>query len=250
MPAAIGGGEDWFSLYKEYWRHAVEERFNAYRRRRRRRELQEEFRSFFKGAIPQALSDAGSGSDVEEALPVGIPVKGAFCLSFLRSFHAAAFVPELNLVLRPILIDGDFSKQETLDDFTDAYERISRIDEGIRRFERDISGEGELGRRYAAARMDLSSLSVKRHKIQLVEDEADDEARRIIDQAGAAIRLMAQLLGGLLDNSPDGKFGALANFADLAGKTDAFADGVENAITKLNQALELMDKINAMEAGH
>jgi hypothetical protein len=244
VPKMISGGEDWFSLYKEYWRHTVEEQFNDYVRNHYRRELTAEFADFFEGA--KALPIAGAES---EDNPSGIPFKGAFCLAFLRTFHAALFLPRLNLVLRPILIDGDFFKKENFAEFSESYDTLFKADAVIRRFEGDISNAGNLGKQYAAAKLDMSSLSVKRHKIQLVENEAADEAKQIIDKIRDALMLMIKVLGGILTKSPDGKYDTLANLADMSGKTDTFAVGVNTAIKTLTKTRELIDKINLMEGG-
>ncbi|MDR2741260.1 MAG: DUF5312 domain-containing protein [Treponema sp.] len=244
LPKVISGGEDWFSMYKEYWKHTVEEQFNEYTRNHHRRELIECFHDFFNGVELQVLS--GAKSDIN---PGGLPFKGAFCLSFLRTFHSVLFVSKLNLVLRPILIDGDFFKKENFTEFNDAYNEIFKVDETIRRFERDISSEGDLGKRYATAKMDMSSLSVKRHKVQLVEDEASDEANKIIGRIRDALELMVKVLKGILTKEPEGKFDTLINLADMSGKTDVFAGGVINTIETLTKAMALMDKITTMEAG-
>jgi hypothetical protein len=244
VPKMISGGEDWFSLYKDHWRHTVEEQFNDYIRNHHRRELMAEFANFFGGEELRPLSEAES-----EDNPSGFPFKGAFCLAFLRTFHSALFLPRLNLVLRPILIDGDFFKKENFAEFSESYDALFKADALIRRFEGDISTAGNLGKQHAAAKLDMSSLSVKRHKIQLVENEASDEAKKIIDRMRDAITLMIKVLNGILTKSPDGKFDTLANLADMSGKTDTFAAGVSNAIRTLKKTLELMDKINLMEAG-
>jgi hypothetical protein len=244
VPKAISGGEDWFSMYKDHWRHAVEEQFNDYIRTHHRRELMEEFADFFGGAELRPISGAES-----EDNPSGIPFKGAFCLAFLRTFHSALFLPRLNLVLRPILIDGDFFKKENFAEFSESYDALFKAEARIRRFEGDISGAGNLGKQYAAAKMDMSSLSVKRHKIQLVENEAAEEAKEIIDRIREALMLLTKVLGGILTKSPDGKYDTLANLADMSGKTDTFTAGVSGAIKTLTKTLDLMDKINLMEAG-
>jgi hypothetical protein len=147
------------------------------------------------------------------------------------------------------LIDGEFFKKENFTEFTESYNELFKTDELIRRFEGDISSAGNLGKQYATAKTDMSSLSVKRHKIQLVENEASDEAKKIIDRLRDAITLMTKLLGGILTKAPDGKFDTLSNLADMSGKTDTFATSVSATITTLTKTLDLMDKINAMEAG-
>jgi hypothetical protein len=241
LPKPVSGGEDWFSLYKEYWKYTVEERFNDYIRRKRRQELREDLQVFFNGAELQPFTGAGTAP--------GILRKGDFCLSFLWTFHSVLFLPELNPVLFPILTEGKFFKAENRAEFTGAYNELFTIDERIRHFEGEISSGGELGKRYAAAQMDRSSLLMKRHTARLVEEDAADEAAKIARRIRDAMGLMTKVLGGILAKSPDGKYDTLTNRADMAGKTTAFTSGVSTAIIKLTGALELMDKIAALEAG-
>jgi hypothetical protein len=224
LPWPVSGGEDWFSLYKDYWKHTVKEQFNAYIDKRRREELMEDFRGFFKGEEPLAATMAAfTGAEPKE----GFHLKGAFCLAFLRAFHSLLFLPELEPVLRPLLSDGKLLKKESRAELTVAYDELSRIDEKISRLEGDISDAGELGKRYAATQMDTSSLSVKRHKVQLVENEAADKAAKISGRIRDSLVSMVWVLGGILTESP----------------------GVGTTITTLTKALELMDKITAIEAG-
>jgi hypothetical protein len=217
LPKPVSGGEDWFSLYKEYWKYTVEKQFNDFTRKRRQEELMKDFRDFFKGAEPH-LTDA---AEPETPAPEGLHLTGAFCFSFLRAFHSAVFLRELDPVLRPIL-------KENSVEFTGAYHELFKIDERISRLEEDISSEGELGKRYAAAQMTMSSLSVKRYKIQLVENEAADEAAKIIDRIKDSLTSMIKILGG---------------------KTDALAGGFSTPVKTLTRTLELIDKITIMEAG-
>ncbi|GHV78770.1 hypothetical protein AGMMS49944_05610 [Spirochaetia bacterium] len=217
LPKPVSGGEDWFSLYKEYWKHTVEEQFNVYLYKRRKEELMADFRDFFKSAKLQAVNAAAITEPKE-----GIPLQGAFGLSFLKAFHSAVFLPDLDPVLRPLL-------KESRAEFSEAYNTLFKIDTHISRFKGDVSDTGELGKRYAAALMDMSSLSVKRHKLQLVENEAADEAAKISGHIRNSLISMVRVLGGILTESPD--------------------DSVSIAIKTLTRTLELMDKITVMEAG-
>ncbi|GHV25955.1 hypothetical protein AGMMS4952_04980 [Spirochaetia bacterium] len=230
LPNPVSGGEDWFSLYKEYWKYAVEKQFNDFIRKRRLRELMKDFQDFFKtevlAGVPELEAPVPGWPAAETPASAKLPLKGAFCFAFLRAFHSTMFLRELEPALRPLLIAGKFAKRET-DEFTGAYQELSGINESIRALEGDFSTEGELGKRYAAAQTDMSSLSVKRYKLQLVENEAAEEEAKIINRIRDSLIRMVRILGGILPEFP----------------------GVNIPIKTLTRALELMDKIAIMEDG-
>jgi hypothetical protein len=243
-PKIVSGGEDWFFLYKDQWRHTVEERFVEYIRNRRHQVLLESFSLFFNGAELRPLKDTAS-----ETNPDGFPINGALGLSFLLTFLQMIFLPKLSPVFQPIFIHEEFYKKEKLVVFTESYKGFLTLEERIKRYEEDISEEGSLGRRYAAAKMEMSSLSVRRRKIQIVMEEASDGARQIISQSQNHMKIMVNILNGILSKPPDEKYKALSNLTEQAGKGDAFTKGLADAIRKLTGALELIDAIDAMEMG-
>jgi truncated hemoglobin YjbI len=246
-PKVISGGEDWFFLYKDQWRHTVEERLVEYIRKRRHQVLLESFFLFFNGTELRPLKDAAS-----EANPDGFPINGALGLSFLLTFLQVIFLPKLSPVFQPILSHKELYKKENLTEFTENYEGFLKLEERINRYEEDISEEGDLGRRYAAAKMEMSSLSVRRRKIQVVVEEASDGAQQIISQARNHMKVMVNILtilNGIHSNPPEEKYKALLNLMEQTEKGDVFAKGIADAIRKLTEALELMNAINLMEMG-
>jgi hypothetical protein len=242
-PHEISGGEDWFVIYHEYWKHRIEASFADYLSGRRRRELFETFRYFFKGANLKLLGNAAS-----EANPNGIPLKGAFDLSFLLTFYTAVFMPDINPVLRPILIDGEFVQKENRMEFDESYNDLIRLEDDIRKFEMKISPSGEYGMRYEQARQDMASLPVKRRKIQLAVEEASSEAAKIVESARRASRSMIGLLGGIANTGAAAKYESLANIHKLAGKGAGFANSLTGVVQKLQKVIQILDNIDAIDA--
>jgi len=240
----ISGGEDWYAIFKEHWKHQVEENFLTFTRTRHQRDLQNAFRYFFKGTSLKTLEHINS-----EQNPVGIKVRGSFCLSFLLTFYSVVLMGELNKFLRPILLDGEFIKKDNRTEFTESYNTLIKVEDRIKIFDQNLSAEGDYGKRYLQAKNDMSSLPVKRRKTQLVLEEAHNEAERIIDQTRDALDTMILVLGGIIKKTDDEKYDTLGNLSVIAGRGNTFLEGIAETIVQLTKTVQLMDDIDKMEAG-
>jgi hypothetical protein len=243
-PKAIGGGEDWFVVYREYWKRHVELRYAEYMRERRHRELNNSFKYFLKGTNLKIL-----GNVVSESNPNGLPVGRAFSLAFLLTFYSVVFMGDINKVIRIILLDGEFYKRENRTEFTESYNELIKLEDTIKKFEENISPSGDLGKRFVQARNDMSSLPVKRRKVQMVVEEASAEADRIVERCRGAFHSLINILNGIIKPDSAGKYDTLANLSALSGKGTTFVNGIAESIQKFQKALQLLDDIDAMEAG-
>lgn len=239
MPQTITGGEDWFAVYRDYWKKQVDERYTHFIHEKHRRELVEELREFFKGNSIKNLQYATDGINKE-----GIPVRGTFSLAFLLTFYSVLFVEEINKVLKPILIDGEFYKKENRAEFTEAYNELLKLGDTIRSFDQKLSPTGDLGKRYDMARQEITALSIKRRKIQTVEMEASEEAAEIIDRAGKAIKSLVAVLGGIIKGEAGGRYDSLVNLGSLAGRNGSYLTVLKHVQEKLERALRLLTDIS------
>jgi hypothetical protein len=242
-PKAVGGGEDWFVVYRDYWKRRIEAQFAEYMRLRRHRDLTNSFRYFLKGTNLKVLSNV-----VSDSSPDGMPIKKAFALSFLLTFYSVVFMGDINKTVRPILIDGEFYKRENRTEFTEAYNELIKLEDVIHKFEAEISPGGDYGKRYYQARSDMSSLQIKRRKIQLVMEDANRDAERIVERVQEAIQTMINVLNGIIKKDPNGKYDTLGNLSHLAGRGASLINGVIDAIQKLQKTLQLLDDIDTMES--
>jgi hypothetical protein len=242
-PQNIGGGEDWFAVYREHWKMQVDEQFTGFIRTRRQRDLQNSFKYFLKGTNLKFLDNVYSDSN-----PLGISVKGSYGLSFLQTFYSVVFMGEINKIIRPILIDGEFHKRENRAEFTESYNNLIKLDDLIKRFDRDISPAGDYGKRYAQAKADMSSLPVKRRKVQIVLEDAAKDSTKILNQTREAMQGMVRILGGITGKIKDESYDTLSNLSHM-GKGTSFVEALGECIEQLNKALKLLEEIDAMEAG-
>ena len=243
-PHELSGGEDWYAVYRDYWKRRTESLFAEYLRRHRQKELIESFRTFLKGKELKAV-----GNVQTESNPDGMPLKGAFALSFLLTFYSVVFMPEINMVLRSILIDGDFRKRENRNEFAEAYNNLVKLEDEIKQFAANISSTGDYYARYLQAKMDMSSPPVKRRKIQIVLEETEEDISRIIGHTRNASQSVINILTGILGKDTKEKYFPLRNLSEVMGKNSQLNIGINDVIQKFQFVLKILDDIDIMESG-
>jgi hypothetical protein len=242
-PRQISGGEDWFTVYRDYWRRFISDQYTAYLEERRREELRETYRNFFSGAQPLRLLNATAGENT-----AGFPLGAVLSLSFLLNFHKLVFVPEINSFLLPITAKGEFIDKENRSVFTGSCNDLAKLGNDIHNFDGKIGPGGAYGERYAQARQDMSSLPIKRRKIQLIFEEAEKEAQQIIVRARLAIENLARLIPGILGEEPGGQNSSLSNLPLLELKIPDFPVKLREAGERLKESLKILDNVAVMEA--
>jgi hypothetical protein len=243
-PKVISGGEDWFALYREHWKRHLDSVFFAYFGNRRRRELQKAFTDFFGDTELRFLENVES-----ETNPGGLPVVRTDSLSFLLTFHSGIFMTDLNPFLRTVLIDGEFRKKENKLEYTENYNELIKLDDVIGQFDRNLSPRGDWGKRYAQTRNEISALTVKRRKLQIIQEEIDEQANAIVDRSVLAINGMVKVLNGITGQESEGKYDTLSNLSQLSDKGSKFTDALKNAALKFGEAVKILKGIARLEAG-
>jgi hypothetical protein len=243
-PKEISGGEDWFVVYRDYWRRSIETLCAEYGRERRRAELHNSFKRLLQGAPLVPLAYAKS-----EQSPQGIPVKGALVLSFLLAFYNEVFLPAINKTLKTVLLDGEFQKYENRVEFAESYSVLIKYRDDIGKFEQEIAPAGDYGKRYALAQQEMSAPSVKRRKVQLVLEDINDDSEKIISSLRAASTNMGAILGGLIGQSTNANYGVLSNLSNMAGKNSEFIAGIKEAIKLFLELTAILDGADTFEEG-
>jgi hypothetical protein len=184
---------------------------------------------------------------VSEFNPKGIPAPEAFALSFLLTLHDALLVKEMNIYLRPILIDGEFFKKENRSEFTGAYNDIMKLDEDITQFDAKLAPGGEYGTHYNEAREEISALSIKQRKMRQVLDDISREANGIIIRSRDAMTAIVNILNGILKKEAGSKYDTLINLDKITGKNpEVFIEGMNESIKQFVRALQILREIDTL----
>jgi len=237
-PAAISGGEDWFAVYREYWKRRVETAFDEYIDERRRRELAREISLMLKGADIKFLENLYSESN-----PDGMPVNGGTSLSFLSHFYQDVFSAGIAKIIGPLFLDGVFYRAENRVEFSESYNDLVRLSDKIQAFDAKISSFGEYGRRYYQAREDADRGGAKRQHMQKAVEDASAEAAAITASARKASLSMFNILDGILNHN------ILANLHLFTGKGSRFIKDIETTARQFQDVNKILDDIDRIENG-
>ena len=240
-PKDMGGGEDWFVIYRDYWKRQIDEKFNTYIRKRRYENLIETFNAFFKSTSLSLLENAESPQN-----PEGFPIPNVYSLSCLKTFFQMTFIEDMNQYLSVILLEGIFFRKEKQSLFTESYNNILKVGEVIQHFESKIAPGGDYGKSYFInTGKEASSISIKQRRSQAVLAEAVEEAEQIVSNTRKAVLNMTGILREIIDSKID----APVNLSYVSSRMPGFIKGLTSSTVHLQQFMQLLDTINTIEDG-
>jgi hypothetical protein len=245
-PRPISGGEDWYAVYRDYWRRYINGRCAAYVKDRQYRELRESYKKLFPKAEPLDLAHLENAAS--EKGGDGFPLGLAQSLSFLLNFYTLVFMPDMNAGLLLLVADGEFTTKEGRLEFTGGYNDLAKLGSDIRLLDEKIGSQGIYGERYDLAWRDMSSLPVKRRKIQLVLDDANDEGQRIIDRARTALEGVAGDIGKIVKRDSGDRYDAVSNLSQLEARFPNFQGSLRQTEERLKEAVKILDRVMTLEA--
>jgi hypothetical protein len=239
-PQELPGGEDWFVVFRNYWQAKIMESYDNYLMEVKRAEIDKAFEIFFGGSEMIKVESKYSEDS--------IPLDNALLFSFLLTFYKRIFIPDMNQVLRPILIDGDFAKKENRIDFTESYNELIKMEDAINGLISKAGPGGDYGTRYKQLKVDVVSPVIRHRKMQVLVEDASEESSAIAQKAKSALGLMNAVIHGILLPVEGSKYASLTNLATMLGKANReFMIALKDTSDKLRLAVDLVSNITDIE---
>ncbi|MDR0540411.1 MAG: DUF5312 domain-containing protein [Spirochaetaceae bacterium] len=239
-PVETAGSEEWFSLFREKWLSVITENFNEFILTRKKNELTTALSDYFNGEELEKIENIRS-----EEQPDGIPVKGALMLSFLNTFHKRIYMGDMNNILRPVLIDGEFYKRENRIAFTEAYNELLKVYDLINAIEKKLRGEWD--KQWRQINADIQSVAIKHRKMSLFMEEINLSVDQIIQTSKNSLVVLQNVIGGIIQPDTGGKYDTLSNMAKISGKGTEFAEGLHLTLRNLKTAVRLVNNIEQLD---
>jgi hypothetical protein len=232
----LSGGEDWFSVYKGFWKERIESSSAVFARERGRLSLIKEIEEFLGQNALKELENVAAFTKES-----GYPVKQAFILSFILSAFDSVFVDDINRPLKLLLLEAEFYRNENRIEYTDAYSVFVKITDSIRSFDRRLARDGDLGILFSEAQCDYTSINSKQYKLLEVQQAVAFEADKIVQEIVHALRTGLGVLKGILYPQQGNKYDSIQNLRMIEGRQNSsYVFGLEKAKDKLERILSVI----------
>jgi hypothetical protein len=239
-PQELPGGEDWFIVFRDYWKEKIEQSYDNYLLEIKRAEIKQAFDVFFSGSEMIKIED--------ERYNDGVPLENTLLFSFLLTFYKKIFLTEMNQVLRPILIDGEFARKENRLDFTESYNELIKMEDAINALVKKAAPDGDYGTRYKQLKTDVVSPVIRHRKQQVLHEDIKAESSEIAQKAKTALEIMSAVIRGILLPSEGSKYASLTNLSAMLGKANReFMIALKDTSDKLMLAVDLVGNIMDVE---
>jgi hypothetical protein len=240
-------GDDWFPIFKSYWRERMDRNFQHFSVERRLNQLDSDIVALV-GAEPQSELH----SILEQGTDTIPPSRQARVLRFIEAFYHKTFLQEINRFLKLILLEGEFYKRDNRLEFTDAYNTILQTGDALRALDYRLGSEGELGANYIQAKKELVSIQIRKRKVDSAIHAAENEAEAIITKTSEALGRMQMILKGILAGEARSRYDSLSNLSRIEGKSNRdFQRALGLCKDKLEKAVYLIEELSraALTAG-
>ncbi len=242
-PESIGGGEDWFALYRRFWEERLKSCMDEYSFQNHKRELLKNACNLIH--MPELpLLKAYTHNSIEE----GMRVQYETTIAFIHQFVEKLFMREMHRVLRIIHVDGDFYKPQNRTEYTDSCEGIRRAHQRINKLEADLSSGGETRGKLEAIQAQMIKQSLRFKQLSVILQTVDSEAERIIDAFRENLELFINIIKGVLHGESGGRFDTLSNLSSLGGSENAVLMGqLSRSLERAEEAQRIVNELFDLE---
>jgi len=242
-PDPHGGGEDWFTQWKGFWKERIEASFRRFAYVRKVETLMEESRDLLElRDIKPFPGYPRSGLDGEARHGLSLGLANTF-MSQVYKKHLAAPVAKL-------FRDGDFYKSENRTEMDRVYHGIHQAEKDLASLELRLQESGDLGQSFKRTKdgsMSPEAAIERRYGLSVgLDSDAAALLHRIVDN----LRTLGEILQGVLVGTVGGRYDTISNLAELGGSKNpgAFGSKLEEVHTKVKSAAHLIADLQTAEA--
>jgi hypothetical protein len=241
-PTILGNGDDWFKVFKSFWKERMNLRYQVWSDRRRLSELLRGLTVLWGlELIPLVPGYRG----VE--FPENIQPRHEASFAAIRTLFLDIFPGRLYHAMNLIKIDGKFYKKDNRREFEEVFGRFLKVPDKIRSFDARIRPDGELGVRHAELRREAASGEDTVQRFQDLVLNMDREGQNIVIPAIGDLKAMYRLLKGIVDGN-GGTYDTLSNMAEIGGQGhDTFKVNLLEVRSIVERSSEILTDLVAIE---
>jgi hypothetical protein len=205
VPRKLGGGEDWFVIFRDFWMGRVAASCRLYYLRRKRKELVSQIAKTLGVARLPTIPGAEH-----------LNLKHSLSFALLKGF-AGTVLEQIHRPLKILYLSGEFYKEQNQQEFTDSFDAVSRLGNRIGKYERQFLPDGEIGNRILEARSDPNGVSARQRRLAEVSSDVDRAILQTVDSSIAQVHSLISVLTGVTTGKPGERYDTLSNLDTIGG---------------------------------
>jgi hypothetical protein len=230
VPEKVGGGEDWFVLFKQFWYQRFDQKMRSYSEVYKRDRLIDSAKEFLKkDTLPEVKYYNNFGVEYQ------LQPRYLKTLGLIRGFMDTFFISEMNSPLKLVLIDGEFYKEQNREEYNDGYNGLLWINDSLDGLELSLSSEGEFGRRVAAVKNEASTERQRAGKVQQLLSTVDAQAEELIGKTIIFVTQLKNVITGILYGDMGGRYDTLSNLGYIGRNENK---NLQQKLSHINKKLE------------
>ena len=238
----VGGGEDWFHIFKAFWKDRLAIRYRVWADRKRQAELLRGLTALW-GLEIVAEIPGYRGSE----FPENIQPRHNASFSAVHALFLEVFQGRLYHSLNLVMIDGKFYKKDNRREFEEVYGRFLKTPDKVRALSARLRPEGEFGVRQADLRRLAASGENIEEKTRELVRTLDRESQNIVVPIIGDLKAMSRLLKGILEGN-GGAYDTLSNMSEIGGQGhNTFRMSLQEVGNIIERSSELLSDLVTLE---
>lgn len=241
-PSPVGSGEDWFRVFKSFWKERLGIRYRIWSDMKRMSELLRGLTVLWGlDLIPMVPGYRG----VE--FPENIQPRHEASFAAARTLFLEIFQGRLYHALNLIKIDGKFYKKDNRREYDEVFGRFLKLPDKIRTFEIRLRPDGEYGIRHSELRREASAGEDTVSRFRDLVLHLDRESQNIVVPMIGDLAAMSRLLKGILSGN-GGVYDTLSNMSEIGGQGhDTFRVNLQDVRNIIDQSSVLLTDLVDLE---
>ena len=230
------GGEDWFALLKQFWCERAERAFTAYTFSQQKQRALEKAAEHTEGVRPVPLEGY-------PRTPDGY-ARHAASLGVLRAVLDGPFAKVMHQPLKTLLIEGEFYKVANREEYTAAFNGLLEAGETIETLRDRLAPEGDFGRTRRLIEQDSAPRAERMQRLVELAAQVDGLADACVRGALEHLRVIGDVVHGILYGEVGGKYDTLANLGTIGGRSHQ--NLMRDLDTAMQRAMSCRDALGAV----
>ena len=206
----ISGGEEWFSVYKNYLKEKIDKKYDLFLSDKKRNDIVIKMRHYIE-TIPEE-KDLNFQIDLRERI---YKLEYANLLFFLKELKNTFYLKKIDRIVSRILLDGVFYKDANKKELYEAYNFINNLDNDFRDFLNNIDPESEGVKNIRKYSFEETSKKLQQKKTERFISEIKKGLIEKYTEYYNAFTSVANVLYGIINGNVGGTYDTLSNAADV-----------------------------------